>query len=110
MVKVSVESGAYTWLEITSDGVSDVAESVTGPWEREYTVTDSITVQAGDPGSVTVTKNGESVSFTSKASGLGSLSVKGTKAPETTDDSSKDEKADDSSNTADSAADASEEE
>jgi hypothetical protein len=88
VVKVSVESGAYTWLEITSDGVSDVAESVTGPWEREYTVTDSISVQAGDPSSVSVTKNGESVSFTSKASGLGSLSVKGTKAPETTTDDS----------------------
>ncbi len=87
VVKVSVNSGAYTWLEITSDGVSDVAESVTGPWEREYTVTDTITVQAGDPASVTVTKNGESVSFTSKASGLGSLSIKGTKAPETTDTS-----------------------
>lgn len=110
VVKVSVESGAYTWLEITSDGVSDVAESVTGPWEREYTVTDSITVQAGDPGSVTVTKNGESVSFTSKASGLGSLSVKGTKAPETTDDSSKGENADDSSTAADSGDDASGEE
>ena len=91
VVKVSVESGAYTWLEVTSDGVSDVAESVTGPWEREYTVTDSITVQAGDPTAVSVTKNGESVTFTSKASGLGSLSVKGTKAPETTaDDSSTD--------------------
>lgn len=88
VVKVSVESGAYTWLEITSDGVSDVAESVTGPWEREYTVTDSISVQAGDPSSVSVTKNGESVSFTSKASGLGSLSVKGTKAPETTTEDS----------------------
>ncbi len=89
VVKVSVESGSYTWLEVTSDGVSDVAESVTGPWEHEYTVTDSITVQAGDPSSVTVTKNGEAVSFTSKASGLGSLSIKGTKPPETTSEDSK---------------------
>lgn len=84
VVKVSVASGAYTWLEITNDGVSAVAESVTGPWEQEFTVTDSLTVQAGDPSSVTVTNNGKSVAFTSKASGLGSLSVKGTKPPETT--------------------------
>ena len=33
---------------------------------------------------MTVTNNGKSVAFTSKASGLGSLSVKGTKPPETT--------------------------
>ncbi len=96
VVKVSVASGAYTWLEITNDGVSAVAESVTGPWEQEFTVTDSLTVQAGDPSSVTVTNNGKSVAFTSKASGLGSLSVKGTKPPETpTTDST------DSSSTAD---------
>ena len=84
--------------------MSDVAESVTGPWEREYTVTDSITVQAGDPSSVTVTKNGESVSFTSRASGLGSLSVKGTKAPETTDDSKTDDGGSGSAQATDSAA------
>lgn len=90
VVKVSVASGSYTWLEVTSDGVSDVAESVTGPWEKEYTVTDSLSVQAGDPSVVTVTNNGQAVSFTSKASGLGSLTVKGTKPPETTDDTSKD--------------------
>lgn len=110
VVKVSVDSGAYTWLEVTSDGVSDVAESVTGPWEREYTVTDSITVQAGDPSSVTVTKNGESVSFTSRASGLGSLSVKGTKAPETNDDSKTDDGESGSAQATDSAATDSEDE
>lgn len=84
VVKISVASGAYTWLEVTNDGVSVVAESVTGPWEQEFTVTDNLSVQAGDPSSVTVTNNGKAVSFTSKASGLGSLSVKGTKPPETT--------------------------
>lgn len=94
VVKVSVASGAYTWLEITSDGVSDIAESITGPWEREYTVSDSITVQAGDPSSVSVTNNGASVSFTSKASGLGSLSIKGTKPPKTTTEQSENGSAD----------------
>lgn len=86
VVKVSVQSGSYTWLEITCDGKSAIADSVTGPWEQEFTVTDSLTVQAGDPSAVTVTNNGANVSFTSKASGLGSLSVKGTKPPETTTD------------------------
>lgn len=85
VVKVSVSAGSYTWLEVTCDGKSDVAESVTGPWEKEYTVTDTLSVQAGTPSAVTVTNNGQAVQFTSKASGLGSLSVKGTKPPETTD-------------------------
>lgn len=85
VVKVSVSAGSYTWLEVTCDGISDVAESVTGPWEKEYTVTDTLSVQAGTPSVVTVTNNGQAVQFTSKASGLGSLSVKGTKPPETTD-------------------------
>lgn len=97
VVKVSVSSGSYTWLEVTNDGVSDVAESVTGPWEKEYTVTESLSVQAGDPSAVTVTNNGQSVSFTSKASGLGSLTVKGTKPPESTDEASKDGTASDAS-------------
>lgn len=85
VVKVSVSAGSYTWLEVTCDGKSDVAESVTGPWEKEYTVTDTLSVQAGTPSAVSVTNNGQTVQFTSKASGLGSLSVKGTKPPETTD-------------------------
>ena len=85
VVKVSVSAGSYTWLEVTCDGTSDVAESVTGPWEKEYTVIDTLSVQAGTPSAVTVTNNGQAVQFTSKASGLGSLSVKGTKPPETTD-------------------------
>lgn len=84
VVKVSVSAGSYTWLEVTCDGKSDVAESVTGPWEKEYTVTDTLSVQAGTPSAVTVTNNGQAVQFTSKASGLGSLSVKGTKPPEAT--------------------------
>ena len=56
---------------------------MTGPWEEKYTVTDSITVRAGNPGAVTVTENGTQKSFDSKASGIGSLTIKGTPAPST---------------------------
>lgn len=104
VVHVSVKSGAYTWLEITNDGTSIIAESVTGPWEGEYTVTDSITVSAGDPSSVTVTKNGTNESFTSKASGLGSLSIKGTKPPEDAAGSADGDSADGSDTSGDAAA------
>ncbi len=84
VVKVSVADGEYSWLEITCDGTSAVAESVTGPWEQEYTVTDSITIRAANPSKVSVTENGKKVDFTSKASGTGTLTIKGT--PVTTTD------------------------
>lgn len=77
-VTVSVADGAVTWLEIDSDGASKIAETVTGPWEQTYVVTQSITVQAGDTSAVTVTKNGSQVQFDSKSSGVGSVTVEGT--------------------------------
>ena len=79
-VTVSVASGETSWLEITNDGTSEVASTVTGPWEQTYTVTDSITIRAGNPGAVTVTENGTQKSFDSKASGIGSLTIQGTPA------------------------------
>lgn len=94
-VTVSLADGELSWLEITCDGVSEVASTLTGPWEQTYTVTDSITIRAGDPSVVTVTENGEQVSFESKAAGLGTITIEGT--PITTDESSTDSTSSDSS-------------
>ncbi|WP_148362905.1 hypothetical protein [Olsenella massiliensis] len=55
-----------------------VAEQVTGPWERSYTVTKSLTVSVNNMSAVTVTKNGATQSFESKTSGIGSISITGT--------------------------------
>lgn len=88
-VTVSVANGETSWLEVTNDGASEVASTVTGPWEQSYTVTDSITIRAGNPGVVTVTENGTQRSFDSRASGIGSLTIQGTPAP-AADDSSPD--------------------
>lgn len=77
-VKVSIADGATTWIEITCDGEQKVAESITGAWEQEYTVTQSITIQVVDPSSVTVEKNGAVQSFSSKSAGLSSLTIEGT--------------------------------
>ncbi len=84
VVKVSVADGEYSWLEITCDGTSAVAESVTGPWEQEFTVTDSITIRAAKPSVVSVSNNNKKVDFTSKSSGTGTVTIKGT--PVTTTD------------------------
>lgn len=89
VVTISVASGETSWLEITNDGTSEVASTVTGPWEQSYTVTDSITIRAGNPGVVVVTENGTQKSFDSRASGIGSLTIQGTPVA-TTDASSKD--------------------
>ena len=61
---------------------------MTGPWEQEFTVTDSITIRAANPSKVSVTENGKKVDFTSKASGTGTLTIKGT--PVTTTDQATD--------------------
>ena len=82
VVEVSVARGSVSWVEITCDGESIIADSVTGPWSESYTVHDSITVQVANPDAVTVTENGEKVDFSSHAGGLGSLTIEGTPLPE----------------------------
>ena len=78
VVKVSVAEGTTTWVEITNDGTQQVAETVKGPWEQQYTVTKTIDVRVGDASGVTVEKNGERVSFSSRQSGMQSVSIQGT--------------------------------
>lgn len=87
VVEVSVASGSVSWLEITCDGTSEIADSVTGPWSGSYTVYDSITILTGAPDAVTVTLNGKRQEFPSKASGVGSLTIKGTPKPSDVTDS-----------------------
>ena len=77
-VSVSVAADAVTWLEIDCDGISEVAETITGPWQHTYTVEDSITIQAGDTTAVTVVRDGSQVQFESMASGIGTMRIQGT--------------------------------
>ena len=86
VVEVSVASGAVSWLEITCDGTSEVADSVTGPWRQSYTVTESITIQATSPDVVTVSENGKRVDLSPRAGGLGSVTIEGTPLPEAAPD------------------------
>ena len=81
VVEVRVESGSVSWVEITCDGTSEVADSVTGPWSQTFTVHESITIQVANPDAVTVTKNGERVELSPRAGGLGSVTIEGTPAP-----------------------------
>ncbi len=98
-VSISVADGAVTWLEITCDGKSDVAETITGPWQHTYTVEDSLTVQTGDTTAVTVVQDGRQVQFDSMASGIGTIRIQGSKGTASSksskDTSSRDDTADD---------------
>ena len=101
LVKVAVSRGEVVWVEITSDGVSEVAQGITGPWEQTYNVHDSITVQVDNPDAVTVTENGERRDFSSRAGGLGSVTIEGTPLLETQDETQTGEQGDDSATTTD---------
>ena len=70
-------------VEVTVDGKSVVADNLTGAWSQTYTVTDSIAIQVSNVDAVTVTNNGKKVNFSSKTSGVGTLTIKGTPAPAT---------------------------
>lgn len=83
-VSVSVADGGVTWLEVACDGKSDVAETVTGPWQKTYTVKDSITIQAGDTTAVSVVQDGRQVQFESMTSGIGSIRIHSNKSTSTT--------------------------
>ena len=85
VVEVRVESGSVSWVEITCDGKSEVADSITGPWSQTYTVYDSITIQVANPDVVTVSKNGEQVELSPRAGGLGSVTIEGTPRPDDAD-------------------------
>lgn len=78
VVKVSVADGATSWVEITSDGQQEVAESVTGAWEQEYTVKKSISISVADASVVTVEKNGQRVQLSKTSGGLASVTIEGT--------------------------------
>ena len=86
VVEVSVDSGSVSWVEITCDGKSEVADSVTGPWSKSFTVRDSITIQVANPDAVSVTENGERVELSPRAGGLGSVTIEGTPLPDEGDD------------------------
>ena len=83
-VEVKVDDGEVSWVEIENDGKSVVAEQITGPWSQSFTVTSKFTIQVSDTAAVTVTKNGETQKFESKTSGIGTITIEGTKATTST--------------------------
>lgn len=90
-IEVTVADGEVTWLEIEYDGFSDVAETVTGPWNRTYTVRQSISINVNSTSAVTVTEDGKKLEFESKASGIGTITIQVSKKGDAASDSTANE-------------------
>ncbi len=79
-VSISVADGAVTWLEIVCDGKSEIAETLTGPWNHTYTVEESLTVQVDNTSAVQVVQDGKQVPFESVDGGIGTIRIQGAKS------------------------------
>ena len=86
-VKISVADGDSSWVEIRLDGSVVFGNEVYGPWEQEYTVTDSIRITANEPGSVSVTMNGEDVRWDTSTSGVARINITAPEPEPASDDS-----------------------
>lgn len=107
-VTVAIPEGVTSWLEIYVDGVSVYAAQTAGPFEQSYTPESSIEITVDHPGDVEITKNGESVDWDTRTSGVGkvTINVPQPETPATTDaeGSTDGESSDGTSTTDDSAA------
>ena len=74
-ISVTVEENTVPWVEIECDGKSEIADQVTGPWNKTFKVTKSMTISVDDPAAVQVTENGKPLEFESKSSGVGTITV-----------------------------------
>lgn len=74
-VRISIAKGKTSWLEIKLDGKSVYGDTVIGPFEQEYTVTQSMEITVDKPADVTITKNGEKVRYDSKSAGVARVTI-----------------------------------
>ena len=75
VVAVSVEDGGTSWVEVKLDGSSVFADNVVGPFSQEFTVEQSIEITVSSPADVTVTNNGESVSWDTRTAGVAKVTI-----------------------------------
>ncbi len=74
-VVVDVADGESSWVQVTTDDTTSIAEEVTGPQELSYTATQTASLQIGNVAAVTVSLNGDEVTLDTDDDGLGSLTL-----------------------------------
>ncbi|WP_281694911.1 helix-turn-helix domain-containing protein [Collinsella tanakaei] len=100
-VKISIAKGKTSWLEIKLDGKSVYGDTVVGPFEQEYTVTQSMEITVDKPADVTITKNGEKVRYDSKSAGVARVTITAPQTDSTQDGTDADSTAQDADGTQD---------
>ena len=109
-IKITINDGMSTWLEVKNGGKTIHANTVTGPLDFEWVVTDTMEITVGDADAVTITNNGEPVAFDTKTSGVNRVTIKEPEPPAqeedkdvdpalTSDDSSEDTTSDSTTTT-----------
>ena len=89
VIAVHVDDGDSSWVEIKLDGASVFADNVVGPFDREFTVEQSIEITVTNPADVDVTRNGEAVSWDTRTTGVARVTITAPQpvtTPATTDD------------------------
>ncbi len=84
-MRISVADGDSSWIEVRLDGQVVFGNEVYGPYEQEYTVTQSIRITTTTPSSVTVTQNGDEVRWDTSTSGVARINITAPETPATTD-------------------------
>lgn len=81
-VVVSVEEGSSSWVEVKLDGTSVFADNVIGPFEQEYLVEQAIEITVSSPADVSVTHNGDPVSWDTQSAGVARITIAAPQPPE----------------------------
>lgn len=75
IVALNVAEGKTSWVEVKCDGKSVFADNVIGPFDKEFTVEDSIEITVSNPADVVVTHNGEEVGWDTRTAGVAKVTV-----------------------------------
>ena len=75
VMTVSVDDGSSVWMEITVDGTAVYAAQTEGPFEQEYTPSETFEIRVDKSEAVTVLQNGEEISFDRKSAGVSRITV-----------------------------------
>ena len=74
-ITVEVASGEASLISITYDEDSAYKGTAVGPWEREFTVSESFSATVGNPDAVTITQDGSEVDMTLDDDGNGTYTL-----------------------------------
>ncbi len=72
---IDVASDSSSWVQVTTDDTTPIAEVVSGPQQLSYTATQTASIEVGNVSAVTVSINGQTVDLDTNDNGLGTLTL-----------------------------------